>query len=52
MAKSSQPSSGAFEYNNEWSNGLLSCCEDFGAFIKAWCCMPCTLCELDDAAGV
>lgn len=51
MAKSSQPSSGAFEYSNEWSHGLLSCCEDCGSFIKALICMHCTLCELNEAAG-
>jgi hypothetical protein len=52
MANRNQPSSGSFEYTNEWANGMLNCCEDFKTFICAVYCLPCALCDLNKEAGV
>ena len=41
-----------FQHNNDWSSGLMGCCED----MKVCCCVywcPCIVgCEVDKAIGV
>ncbi len=52
MAVNRQPGGVSFNSQNDWSHGLMGCCDDCGLCCSVMCCPCFNACAIDKAIGV